>query len=95
MQPELPAAGPADAVAAAVGADLLRNVAGFSATVPEFAADRCRKNLAASGRLATYGSPAPLSIEAAAEATADGYAFAQRLCGVLHPTVVGGSLAVS
>jgi len=98
MQPECPAAAAADPAALTVGSDLLCNVAGFDAAVFDFAVDRWRKNLDALARMATCGSPLALvllSIEAAAEATTDGYAFAQRLCGVLDPAVAVSSLVVS
>src|SRR5690242_5579486 len=97
MQPECPAAASADPAATA-GADLLCNVAGFDAAVLDFAVDRWRKNLDVLARMATCGSLlafALLSIEAAAEAASDGYAFARRLCGVLDPAVADSSLAVS
>ena len=98
MQPECPAAAAVDPAATANGSDLLCNVTGFDAAVFDFAVDRCRKNLDTLTRMATCGSPLAvvlLSIEAAAEAATDGYAFMQRLCGVLDPAVADSSLVVS
>lgn len=98
MQPELPAAGPADAAATAVGADLLCNVAGLDAAVFDFTVERWRKSLDALACMATCGSPLAfvlLSTEVAAEAATDGYALVQRLCGVLDPIVADSSLVVS
>ena len=88
----------ADAAASTAGEDLLHNVAGVDAALLEIAARQWRRNLDVFRRLATCGSPlafALVSIEAATEATLDGFAFAQRLCGLFDPDVADSSLAVS
>ncbi|MBA8887478.1 hypothetical protein FHW12_001692 [Dokdonella fugitiva] len=98
MQPRHPACAATDPAATRVATDLLYNVAGLDAAILDFAAERWRKNLDAFARLVACGSPLALvllSIDLATEATADGFAFAQRLCGVLDPAVVDSSLAVS
>jgi hypothetical protein len=87
-----------DAAASAFGEDLLHNVAGVDAALLGIAARQWRRNLDVFMRLATCGSPlafALVSIEAATEATLDGLAFAQRLCGMFDPDVADSSLAVS
>jgi hypothetical protein len=98
MQCEPAACTVPDAAATAVGADLLHNVVRVDADLLDIAADRWRRNLDLFARMATCGSPlafALLSIEAATEATLDGFAFAQRLCGMLDPAVADSTLAVS
>jgi hypothetical protein len=49
-------------------------------------------------RLATCGSPLAFTLlwmDAAAEATAEGLAIAQRLCGMVEPAVADSALVVS
>ena len=96
MQTRHPAA--EGAAAAAIGADLLRIRAGFDAAVLDFAVDRWRRNLDVFMRLATCGSPLAFTLlwmDAAAEATAEGLAIAQRLCGMVEPAVADSALVVS